>query len=216
MYKNALSLTALFLLFLMTACSTAYYGALEKVGIHKRDVMVDRVTDARNAQEEAKEQFQSAYEQFTSVVDVDGGDLESRYDVLNEAYEESKSKAENVHERITGVESVAKALFKEWESELAEYSSEALRRDSQKKLKQTRTQYNQLIAAMKRAEDKIDPVLAIFHDQVLYLKHNLNARAIASLRGELVSLEKDVSQLLQEMESSIQEADQFITHLQKG
>jgi hypothetical protein len=105
---------------------------------------------------------------------------------------------------------VSEALFDEWESELDQYSSDSLRRSSEKKLRQTRKQYDKLIAAMKRAEKKIDPVLTAFHDQVLYLKHNLNAQAIASLQSELVSVEAEVASLIEEMEKSIGEADVFI------
>ena len=153
----------------LTGCSSAYYGTLEKVGIHKRDLMVDRVEDARDAQEEAKEQFQSALEQFTSVVTVKGGDLEKKYIQLNDAYEASEKKAEVVHDRIEKVEDVSEALFDEWEDELALYSSPRLREDSRKKLEQTRSDYKRLIKAMKRAEKKIQPVLVAFRDQVLYL-----------------------------------------------
>ena len=68
---------------------------------------------------------------------------------------------------------------------------------------------------MKRAESKIQPVLSVFNDLVLYLKHNLNAQAIAALQGELVGLEENVDRLVREMEASIREADQFISKLQK-
>ncbi|WP_028584641.1 DUF2959 domain-containing protein [Desulfogranum mediterraneum] len=204
------------LLLTLAGCSSTYYSTLEKFGVHKRDVMVDRVSEARDAQEEAKEQFQSAYEQFASVVQVDGGDLEEQYKVLNSAYEKSEARAAEVHDRIGAVESVAQALFEEWESELDQYSSASLRRDSKQKLSQTRKQYHQLMAAMRRAEDKIQPVLVVFHDQVLYLKHNLNARAIAALQGEMLGLEREVAQLLAEMEASIREADQFISQLHQG
>ena len=57
--------------------------------------------------------------------------------------------------------------------------------------------------------------LTVFHDQVLYLKHNLNAQAIAALQGELVNLEENIDRLVREMEASIREADQFISKLQK-
>ncbi|MBM9513729.1 DUF2959 domain-containing protein [Desulfogranum marinum] len=211
-----LSLFLLSLLASLSGCSSTYYNTLEKFGVHKRDVMVDRVGEARDAQEEAKQQFQSAFEQFSSVVEVKGGDLEEQYTVLKAEYDKSEKKAEAVHDRIAGVESVADALFDEWEKELDLYSSAALRRDSEQKLEQTQVQYKRLISAMKRAEEKIQPVLIVFHDQVLYLKHNLNARAIAALQGELVSLEKDVARLVREMETSIREADQFITKLQNG
>lgn len=196
-------------------CQSAYYGTLEKVGIHKRDIMVDRVEDARDAQEEAKEQFQSALEQFTSVVEVKGGDLEKKYNRLNDIYEECEAKAERVHDRIDKVEDVSEALFDEWEEELELYSSPSLRADSRRKLDQTKRDYNSLIRAMKRAEKKINPVLVAFRDQVLYLKHNLNAQAISSLKNELVAIEDDVAGLVSEMEASIREAEQFIEALRR-
>ncbi len=71
-------------------------------------------------------------------------------------------------------------------------------------------QYGQLIRAMKRAEAKMAPVLAAFHDQVLFFKHNLNAQAIASLKGNLASIESDIAVLIREMEASIREANRFI------
>ena len=62
----------------------------------------------------------------------------------------------------------------------------------------------------------MDPVLSAFQDQVLYLKHNLNAQAIVSLQGELVSIETDVAGLIKEMEASIKEADTFINSIEKN
>ena len=185
---------------LLTGCQTAYYDTMEKIGVHKRDIMVDRVEAARDAQTEAKEQFQSALEQFTVTLDYKGGDLEEKYKTLNKAYEKSKAKADAVHSRIAKVEDVSEALFEEWEEELSQYASDRLRKDSQAKLTRTKKHYNQLITAMKRAEKKIDPVLTAFHDQVLYLKHNLNAQAIASLQNELIGVEEDIASLIREME----------------
>ncbi|RPI63943.1 MAG: DUF2959 family protein, partial [Lysobacterales bacterium] len=65
---------------LLTSCSSAYYRALETVGIEKRDILVDRVEEARDSQTDAKEQFTSALDRYRSVVNVDGGDLEEIYD----------------------------------------------------------------------------------------------------------------------------------------
>ncbi|NLZ16419.1 MAG: DUF2959 domain-containing protein [Desulfobulbaceae bacterium] len=211
-----LILCAIALMFLATSCSSAYYNTMEKFGVHKRDIMVNRVKEARDAQTETKEQFKSALEQFTEVVQVRGGNLEAQYKKLNSEYERSKGKADQVHQRIDAVESVSEALFREWKAELKQYTNASLRQDSERKLESTRRQYEQLITAMKRAESKIQPVLTIFHDQVLYLKHNLNAQAIASLQGELLSLERNVDQLVREMEESIREADLFITRLQQS
>ena len=200
---------------LMVGCSAAYYGTMEKLGYHKRDLMVSRVESARDAQQEAKEQFESALEKFSSVLKVDGGELEEKYEQLKTAYDKSNARAETVRDRIGAVEDVSEALFEEWQAELDQYTSDSLRRSSARKLKQTRRQYTQLIGAMKRAEKKMEPVLSAFHDQVLFLKHNLNARAIASLQTELVSVEAEVNSLIRDMEASIIEADAFINAMAK-
>ena len=200
---------------LLPGCETAYYGTMEKLGYHKRDLMVNRVESARDAQEDAKEQFESALEKFSSVLQFDGGDLEDKYDQLKNAYDRSNARAQNVRDRIAAVENVAEDLFAEWKTELDEYSSDSLRRSSARKLQQTKRQYAKLIAAMKRAESKMEPVLVAFYDQVLFLKHNLNAKAIASLQTELVSVEAEVNSLIKEMEASIKEADSFIGAMAK-
>ena len=204
-----------FLLVLLVAalaagCSTMYYNTMEKFGVHKRDIMVDRVKNAQKSQREAKEVFKSALEQFSALVNVKGGDLQKVYDKLNAKYEDCDAQAKEVDDRIAAVEDVSGALFKEWKSELGQYSNPQLKRASEQELKQAQTQYRELIAAMRKAESKIQPVLAVMHDQVLFLKHNLNARAIASLKDELANVELKVNDLLKEMEDAINEADSFI------
>ncbi len=195
-------------------CQSAYYSALEKAGIHKRDILVDRVEDARDAQQEAKEQFKDALERYRSVVEVQGGDLEKRYDALDREYEASMASARNVRSRIEAVEDVADALFKEWEGELKQYSNASLKAASAKELSRTRAEYRTLLQRMKAAEQRIEPVLSVLRDQVLFLKHNLNARAIGALHGEYRSLQSNVDQLVADMQRAIDEADIFIRRLQ--
>ncbi len=210
-----LVLAALLVLPLLTSCSSAQYAVMEKFGIHKREILVDRVEDARDSQEDAKQQFASALEEFSAVLNFQGGTLEEKYKQLNAELETSEEHARDVSERIDEVEDVAEALFDEWEDELKLYSSDSLRRSSAGKLEQTRNRYQNLMKAMRRAEARIEPVLTPLRDQVLYLKHNLNAQAIASLQSELGRVEGDVSSLIREMEAAIREADAFIVSLEK-
>jgi ElaB/YqjD/DUF883 family membrane-anchored ribosome-binding protein len=204
------SAATLFLAFALGGCSSAYYKTMESIGIEKRDILVDRVEDARDSQDSASEQFASALEQFRATVNFDGGDLEDTYDRLNAEYERSVAEAEDVSERIDEVEDVAEDLFKEWERELEEYSRADLRRSSASLLNDTRKRYKQLMAVMRRAERSMEPVLEAFQDQVLVLKHNLNARAIGALRNELDSIERDTANLIAQMQKAIAEADAFI------
>lgn len=200
---------------LLGACSSAYYDAMEKLGYEKRDILVSRVQEARDAQNDAQDTFRSALEEFQSVVDTPDTPLKARYEQVQAAFDDSDAAARNVRRRIDQVEDVAGALFKEWERELRSYESQTLRQSSERKLRETRVHYDQLISRMQDAAQRMDPVLRAFQDQVLYLKHNLNAQAIASLEGELGRIRQEVDSLIREMERSIAESEAFLQRLQR-
>jgi Skp family chaperone for outer membrane proteins len=200
----------------LVGCSSAYYGAMEKFGIAKREILADRVDATRKSQQEAKEQFANALERFLALTKIDGGDLQQKYEDLNTEFKRSEEQAKEVRERIAAVEDVAEALFREWKQELSQYTNEGLRRDSQRQLETTQRRYTALLALMQRAAERMDPVLATFRDQVLFLKHNLNARAVSSLDSTHRALEADISRLISEMETSIREAEVFIRDLKSG
>jgi hypothetical protein len=201
------------LMLLSSGCQQAYYKTMETFGYHKRDILVERVEESRDAQEQAKEQFKSALEKFSEVVTFEGGGLQKKYDQLKSELDKSEAKAAKVSNRINAVQDVAEALFSEWEKELNQYTNERYRASDEQLLTRTKQSYAKLMTTMKRAEAKMDPVLSAFRDQVLYLKHHLNARAVASLQDELVTIEADVASLVAEIEASITEADAFISDM---
>ena len=215
MLKIVLAVMLLVMPFGLSACDKSYMATMEKMGYAKRDILSSRVKSARDAQEDAKKEIQTTLEQFGQVVSYDGGDLESTYKKLNGELENSEDGAKTVRKKIADVESVADALFSEWETELGQYSNADLRRKSQAKLTQTKSRYKEMLSAMKRAEQRIEPVLKPLRDQVLYLKHNLNARALAAIKGELVKVDAQVDQLVKDMNRSIAEADKFIQSMEK-
>jgi len=215
MVKLTLMILLLAIPFAFSACDTAYINAMDKMGYAKRDLLSSRVKSARDAQAEAKKDIQSALDQFGQVVAYQGGDVEATYQKLKSELQSSEDSAETVRNRIEAVENVADSLFAEWKAELGQYSNADLRRKSESKLSQTKNRYNDMLAAMKRAEQRIDPVLRPLRDHVLYLKHNLNARALAAMKGELLKVDAQVDQLVREMNRSIAEADKFIQTMEK-
>ncbi|MDJ0624212.1 MAG: DUF2959 domain-containing protein [Desulfocapsaceae bacterium] len=198
-----------------SGCSSTYYSAMEKVGIHKRDIMVSRVEKARDSQEEAQEQFKSALEQFDSVVSLKETDLKKAYDKLNAEYEDSNEAAEEVSMRIDKVEEVSEALFEEWEEELELYQNRDLRRSSREQLRKTKLRYREMLANLHRAEESMEPVLKIFRDNVLFLKHNLNAQAIGSLQGEFAQLQGEIDVLIKRMNVAIESSNSFIAEIRR-
>ena len=194
----------------LAGCGNPYYSAMEKVGVHKRDIMIDRVEDARNAQQDAQEQFKSALEQFDSVISLEETDLKKAYERLNDEYEDCVKVADKVSSRIDSVEDVSEALFDEWEKEIGLYESRDLARSSKKQLTETKARYREMITRMAGAEQSMEPVLRIFRDNVLFLKHNLNAQAIASLQNEFAGLETEIEQLIERMNEAIASSNEFI------
>jgi len=203
------------LLFSLSACQSAYYSAMEKVGVHKRDILADRVEEAQQSQQEAQQQFKSALAQFSSLIKFDGGDLQRVYESTDSEYQACSKAAEDVSSRIDSIESVADALFDEWQDELEQYTSDKLKRDSARKLNETKRQYSSLLKTMRRAEKTMQPVLSSLKDNALYLKHNLNAKAIGALKGEFNSVQRDINRLIDEMNKAIAQSEQFVLTLKQ-
>lgn len=200
----------------MSGCAATEIAVREKVfGSAKREQLVDRVQDAQEAQQEAKEQFSSALEEFLSITGGGGSALEAKYKELKGQAAAAESRASAVRSRVAKVEAVGGSLFSEWENELEQYKSPALRASSETMLRDTRRQYDRLLGAMKTAESKMQPVIDVFNEQVLFLKHNLNAQAVASLQGTASQVEADVAALIRELEASIAEANTFIIQMGK-
>jgi hypothetical protein len=201
------------LLLSMTGCSRLYYASMEKIGKEKRDILVNRIIEGRKDQEEAKKQFQTTLEAFQAVTGFQGGKLESVYKNLNDEYEDAASRAKKVSDRIESIDKVGSDLFKEWEAEISSMKDSSLRARSQKILRDTRLRHRQYIRTMRETEGRMQPVLAAFHDQVLFLKHNLNARAVNSLKGVSIKLDTEVAALVKDIEASVAAADAFVASL---
>jgi hypothetical protein len=209
-----LSLLLLGSVLFFTGCSSVYYDAMEKVGIPKRKILVDRVGDAREAQQDAKVQFSSALAQFLAVTRVPVTELQVTYDKLDAEFKRSEARAQEVRDRIAAIDDVAQALFGEWSRELAQYKSASLRAQSERQFAATKQRYAGLMRVMDQAASGMNPVIDAFRDQVLFLKHNLNAQAVSALSGSSRELQQDITRLVADMERSIREADAFIAAMQ--
>lgn len=212
MHRRTL-LASLAALPLLPACQSTYYAAMEKVGYAKRDILSSRVKSARDAQQDAKQEIVSALEQFSRTVNFQGGELEAQYKRLDGKLQDSEEAAAKVKSRISDVQDVADALFREWRQELGQYSNADLRRRSEQQLGATRTRYDQMLAAMKQAESRMEPALRPLRDQVLFLKHNLNARAVGALKGEVARVDAEVDRMVADINRAVAEADRFVKTL---
>ena len=200
----------------LVGCDSLYYKAMKKVGFEKRDILVKRVKEARESQVKAQTEFKTALERLKEIVDIQGGDLEKTYERLNKELERSEERARDVRNRVDAVRDVSKDLFKEWQGELGKYSDRTLRAESERELRDTRRRTEALIVRMEQVEKKIDPVLEPLRDRVLFLKHNLNARALGALTRELAAVSDDVDALIADMQQAIGEADAYLKSMEQA
>ena len=195
---------------LLAGCSTVYYSAWEKLGVEKRDLLKKRVIAARDEQKEAGVEFKDAMTRLKEMTAFDGGKLEKAYQGLKSDYDDCNSRAEAVRKRIREMETVAGDLFSEWEKELVQISTASIQANSRAQLRSTKERYESLHCTLRSAEQSMTPVLTQFKDYVLYLKHNLNAQAIASIKGEATNVQTEIGRLIMQMNASIAKADEFV------
>jgi len=213
MKNTVIKISLFFLLLSVIGCQSAYYSAMEKVGKHKRDILIDRVESATDSQQDAKKEFKDALTQLSTLINFDGGELQQQYEISSEHFHSSMNAAEEVTARIDAIENVAEALFDEWQNELEQFSNQSLKRQSQSRYKETQRRYTSLMKSMRTTEKRMQPILNALKDNMLYLKHNLNARAIGELKSEYKLIKQDVERLINEMNNSISKSQTFIQTL---
>jgi len=203
-------------LLFVAGCTSIYNATMEHVfGYEKRELFKKSVTALQSQQQDAQKEFKDALTRLKELYGFKGGELESVYGKVKSSYESCEDEAKAVHSRIENMEDLAQSMFSEWEKEIQQYTNPNLAAASREQLRVTKDRYAQLSQTVRAAESAMQPVLSQLKDNVLFLKHNLNASAIGSLQGESASIQKQIEELLTRMNTSIAESDSFIKTLQK-
>jgi DUF2959 family protein len=211
--RRVVSLSLIVFSLLLSSCHSTYYKAMSTLGKEKRDILVSRIKDAKKDQDQTKQKLQTTMESFQALTGFKGGSLEKSYKRLNSDYESAASQANKLHDKIQSIDQVSNDLFKEWQGEINAMDNGKLKSQDSVMLRNAKVRQATYMRAMHQTEDQIAPVLKVFHDQVLFLKHNLNSRAIGSLKNTSAGLKNDVAGLMQSIDASSQEADKLISSL---
>ena len=206
-------LSSLLLTIFMVGCSSLYYATWEQFGKEKRDLLRDSVVTARHEQKEAGRQFRDALTQLQQSYLVTPTQLQGRYEQLKEQHRKLTSRYDALDTRIPKLNNIATDLFQEWREEADTIGNRSFRQQSLDQLAETRARYTAMRSALVRTQDRCRPVLKKLNDYVLFLKHNLNARAIGALQGEADDVIEGLTELIDEMNQSIAETDAFIETL---
>ncbi len=197
-------------------CQSLYDKSLEKFfGVEKRELLKKAVESVNSDQKKAQEEFKDALTVLKELYAFEGGDLERVYNKFKASYTDAQVQSDAVHKRIANMERTARSLFSEWNAEIRQYTNAAMAEDSKAQLAETKNRYTQLSRSVRESERSMKPVLKQLNDNVLYLKHNLNASAIGSLKGESALIESQIDELIKKMNASMEESDAFIKTMLK-
>ncbi|QTA88305.1 DUF2959 family protein [Desulfonema magnum] len=209
-YLRYVLVTTLLLAMITCGCQKAYYAAWEKLGKEKRHLLKDEVKEVHNEQEKAAQEFKDVLTRIKEIYGFTGGNLEKFYNKLHDDYEACEERADAVHKRIESVETISQDLFNEWDKEIKEITNENLKSKSIQTMKDAKKRYSRLHVTMTKASKKMNPVLKNLRDYVLYLKHNLNAQAVGTLKQEVGEIETEVESLITDISVSVKEAEDFL------
>ncbi|MCF7956786.1 MAG: DUF2959 domain-containing protein [Phycisphaerae bacterium] len=198
------------LVFIIVVFMTGCGGAYKASGQYKRDLLLDRIEKASQCHERAKNQFEVVLANYSDIIDANAGDIRTEYNKLNRECERARKLSKEICKKVKDVEDIAKPLFRSWEDELAEYKNEGLRRSSEEQLDNTRRSYFELVHSIKATEGMTEDVLALLNDQVLFLSHNLNTKALAAYKKEVSNLKLQVKDLINHMQKAIQQSETFV------
>jgi len=201
---------------LSAGCQSLYNTTLERMfGFEKRELLKKAIESVNHDQEKAQVEFKDALTVLKELYAFHGGDLERMYDKFKASYEDANAQAALVHKRIANMENVAHSMFAEWQKEIRQYTNDSMAADSRAQLAETKKRYSELSRSVREAEKSMKPVLKQLNNNVLYLKHNLNAAAIGSLKGESAQIETQIDELIQKMNASMAESEGFIRTMLK-
>lgn len=199
---------------LISGCTTIYYNFWETLGKEKRELLRDNIAAASDDQKEVADEFQDALQRLKATYGIRGPkELETAYEAAKDEYERASAKADALHARVERIDEIAGDLFDEWEGEMQSISDPKLKQRSRQSLHKTKKRFRDLSNALKEVDKSVEPVLVRLKDNVLYLKHNLNAQAIGSLDTEIRDIEKGIENLVSKINSATKASQQFINTL---
>jgi len=201
---------SLSLALLLTGCSSTYYKIWEKLGREKRDLLVSHVGAVKEEQAESTEQIKDALTRLQESYGKPDTKLQAFYDRLKADDTEAQEKAKTLRSRIDRMNTTARDLFKEWEKEIEEFSNPEYKSKSRANLDRSKTRFQALSNALKQSTSRMKPLLTRLHETTIFLKHNLNAQSLGTLKKEGREIERSLEALLKQINTAQKEADDFL------
>ena len=183
--KNSTRLSLLSLLVLpFTACqSSGYMSSVALTGAESRQHVVEAITEGVSEQQVAEDEFESAGRMLASIQTASEAEASKLYSEYLDQIDRCARHVERFNEQISVLQAGAENLFVDWEAELEQFTSEAIREQSSRRLDAARSGFALLHEELMGVHGQMAASLSTHKDYALYFNHNL-AGSSRELLGE--------------------------------
>lgn len=194
----------------LAGCSGMYHAAIEQLGWEPQDILVNRVTIARDCQAAARNQFDRLVSLVRDLVTDDSEEAAQRVNALRSAYADAEIRAREVRARVAKVAAAGSAVFDERRRADAAIRDPAARERAMQRTAQAEARYGEMLTTMRQAADATGPALAAVQAALASLGPQPSDDAVGALHGAVADVDATVAALVRDLDQSIAEADAFV------
>jgi len=140
-----------------------------------------------------------------------GQDPAATYAAFIERLEQSEHQAEQLRDSIDPMDANAKRVFKQWATDLREFTSPSLLKRSEARMEATQERYNKVSESAERAHEALVTVNKAMRDHALFLGHDLNAESLEAVKGDVAEMAKDAGELDGALERCMESAQSYVS-----
>jgi hypothetical protein len=123
------------------------------------------------------------------------GDAVLAHKELENTLDDSDDQAKALRKSIDKMRAAAEPVFEQWTKDLEAYSNPEMRARSQQRLAAARERYDSVVAAVEPVLVEYETVNQTLHDHLLFLSHDMNPAAVATIQDDVRSVAKQAAGL---------------------
>ena len=180
------------------------------VSVRQTEALAKKADRLITEVEEAQGQIRATLDSYGVLIASSAGDLRKPYRELDRAIDRCEKRRKEVSRQAEVTRTAADEYFTGWSASLPQIADTELRARSEARMSDSRTRFDGILEAGRRAAAAYEPFLAKLRDQWTYLGHDLNPSGIASLRPDALGLIESGTQVLVEIDGSLSQARSYV------
>lgn len=172
-YSDRISLLSLLVAPLAACQSSGYMSSVALTGAQSRQHVVEAISEGVTEQGMARDEFVSAGRMLASIQTASEAAASELYSEYLDQIDLCARRVESFEDQIKVVQSGAEELFVDWEAELEQFTSEAIREQSSRRLDAARSGFALLHDELTGVHGQMIASLSTHKDYALYFNHNL-------------------------------------------